>query len=101
MTLQERFKQHIGKIVGHDSQHALLNISKTIEFRAGVPFVTQGDISEHIFFMREGIARYYISSEDGREANKTFAPAPSLLGSTYGLVTGEPCLLSIAPLDDS
>lgn len=59
----------------------LLFGSKVIKVGKGEHLVKTGDEVSHAYFLLEGIVRYYVTTEDGREFTKAFYKDRFLIGS--------------------
>lgn len=81
-----------------DKFKALLSI-KHIKKREH--FVTAGRISRNIAFVREGLFRYYYTTEDGAEFTKGFFESNSVLSAYDAILENSPAHYSIEALEDS
>ncbi|MEM6377581.1 MAG: Crp/Fnr family transcriptional regulator [Bacteroidota bacterium] len=63
-------------------------------------FVREGEVSQEIGFLTQGIVRSYFTSKDGKEYNKTLFAAPSIIGSFVSIITGQPNRLPQQALTD-
>lgn len=59
----------------------LLNLSVEVTFKKGEHLVQTGDDVAHVYFLLDGIIRYYVTTEDGREFTKAFYKDGFLVGS--------------------
>lgn len=59
----------------------LLSDIKTIECKKHEHLISTGDDITHVFFLLEGIVRYYINTEKGHEVTKAFYKDAFLIGS--------------------
>lgn len=59
----------------------LLFNSKVVKLAKGEHLVKTGDDVSHVYFLLEGVVRYYVTTEDGREFTKAFYKDAFLIGS--------------------
>ena len=57
------------------------------ELRKGEFFIKKGEFAKEIAFLETGIVRAYYINIDGKEYNKTFFSAPSIIGSYASLIS--------------
>ncbi len=61
--------------------------------------VRAGDVANNLYFIVRGLARFFYSTEDGKEFNKHFAMENGYATSFHSLVLGEPCGYFIQALE--
>jgi CRP-like cAMP-binding protein len=59
------------------------------ELKKGEYFVREGQIAKEIAFLEFGIVRAFYVNNEGKEYNKTFFSAPSIIGSYASLISKE------------
>ncbi|MEO0896868.1 MAG: Crp/Fnr family transcriptional regulator [Bacteroidota bacterium] len=79
---------------------AILPYTKEIQLKKDDFFVREGQISQEIGILTQGIVRAYFTSKEGKEYNKTLFAAPNIIGSYVSLITGEPNRLPQQALTD-
>ena len=57
------------------------------KLKKGEYFIKKGQFAKEIGFLETGIVRAYYINSDGREYNKTFFSAPSIIGSYASLIS--------------
>ncbi|MEQ8469876.1 MAG: Crp/Fnr family transcriptional regulator [Marinoscillum sp.] len=57
------------------------------ELKKGEYFVKKGQFAKEIAFLETGIVRAYYINSEGKEYNKTFFSAPSIIGSYASLIS--------------
>lgn len=57
------------------------------ELKKGDYFIKKGTVAKEIAFLETGIVRAYYIDSDGKEYNKTFFSAPSIIGSYASLIS--------------
>ena len=57
------------------------------ELKNGKFFIERGEFANEIAFLETGIVRAYYINSDGKEYNKTFFSAPSIIGSYASLIS--------------
>ncbi len=57
------------------------------ELKKGEYFVRKGQLAKEIAFLEAGIVRAYYINNEGKEYNKTFFSAPSIIGSYASLIS--------------
>ncbi len=61
--------------------------------------VRAGDVAKNFHFIIEGLVRFFYSTEDGKEFNKSFAMENGYAGSFHSLVLQAPCGFFIQALE--
>ncbi|QNL21475.1 Crp/Fnr family transcriptional regulator [Hyphobacterium sp. CCMP332] len=59
------------------------------ELKKGEYFIRKGQYAKEIAFLESGIVRAYYITAEGKEYNKTFFSAPSIIGSYASLISKE------------
>ena len=88
ITLSETTKNLIGSIFSYD------------ELKKGDYFIKKGQYAKEIAFLEKGIVRAYYINNEGKEYNKTFFSAPSIVGSYAALISKEPNQVAQQALTD-
>lgn len=57
------------------------------ELEKGEEFIKEGEIAKEIAFLESGFVRAYYVTSEGKEYNKTFFSAPSIIGSYASLIS--------------
>lgn len=57
------------------------------ELRQGEYFIKEGQIAKEIAFLETGLVRAFYINSEGKEYNKTFFSAPSIIGSYASLIS--------------
>ncbi len=57
------------------------------ELKKGEYFIRKGQYAKEIAFLEKGIVRAYYIDQEGKEYNKTFFSAPSIIGSYAALIS--------------
>lgn len=70
----------------------LQQISKFKEIKAGTQIVRLGEIPSKMYMLRSGVIRCYLSTESGKEFNKSFYLPISFVASLTALIKGKPSL---------
>jgi len=96
--IRHSFTHYLAKARGltPDDISKLLAIGEELSFNAEQKLVEQGEISDAVYFVQAGILRYYLTTVNGSEINKSIRIAPCIVGSTVALVTGQPSALNIS-----
>ena len=63
------------------------NIFVPDELKKGEYFIRKGEFAKEIAFLQSGIVRAYYINSEGKEYNKTFFSAPSIIGSYASLIS--------------
>lgn len=71
----------------------------TSVFETGEAVFQAGDVVAELHFLLSGIARYYYTTADGREFNKSFVRPGQVLSSVSSLVNATPSPFSVQALD--
>jgi len=61
--------------------------------------IRAGDVAKSFYFIVEGLVRFFYSTEDGKEFNKSFAMENGYAGSFHSLVLQAPCGFFIQALE--
>jgi len=73
---------------------------KPIQLKKGEFFIREGKYAQNIGFLNSGIARAYITTENGKEYSKKFFMAPTFIGAYASLITKQPTQLAQQALTD-
>jgi CRP-like cAMP-binding protein len=57
------------------------------ELKKGEVFIKEGEVATEIAFLESGFVRAYYVTSEGKEYNKTFFSAPSIIGSYASLIS--------------
>lgn len=68
------------------TMHLMSEIFVADELKKGDYFIRKGQFAKEIAFLETGIVRAYYTNNDGKEYNKTFFSAPSIIGSYASLI---------------
>ncbi len=63
-------------------------------------FVKEGNCAQQIGFLKKGIIRAFFLNEEGKEYNKQFFMAPSIIGVYSSLITKQPAKIAQQALTD-
>jgi CRP-like cAMP-binding protein len=88
---------------GDISEEAFLEITKISKFKrieSGNQLVKLGEVPSKMYFLVSGIIRCYITTEAGKEFNKSFYLATSFVGSLTALITNKPSMFVFEALTD-
>ncbi len=61
--------------------------------------IRAGDVAQNFYFIIEGLVRFFYSTEDGKEFNKSFAMENGYAGSFHSLILQAPCGFFIQALE--
>ena len=68
-----------------------INLMKEVfvydELKKGEEFIKEGEVAKEIAFLESGFVRAYYVTREGKEYNKTFFSAPSIIGSYASLIS--------------
>lgn len=67
----------------------------------GDHLLRQGERSEQIIFVREGLLKAYYIRADGKEHIKSFQPEGAIIGSMVDLIDKGPCTFSLVAIEPS
>lgn len=70
------------------------------ELKKGQHFIEKGQYAKEIAFLETGIVRAYYINSDGKEYNKTFFSAPSIIGSYASLISKQKNMVAQQALTD-
>lgn len=85
------------------SEETFLEITKITEFKrlkAGTQIVKEGEVPSKIYMLVSGFIRCYITTESGKEYNKSFYLPVSFVGSLTALLTNKPSKLVFEAMSD-
>ncbi|WP_415902964.1 Crp/Fnr family transcriptional regulator [Neptuniibacter sp. QD29_5] len=61
--------------------------------------LSAGEVGKHVFFITEGLVRFFYLTENGKEHNKSFAAEQQFAGPLCSFAKPEPCRFYIQALD--
>lgn len=103
-----QYLQHISPLQS-STLEALQPLFRRIELPAQSFYARAGEYCKEIGFLEEGIMRAFFLNEAGKEYNKQFFMAPTLVGAYTSLLTGQPnrvaqqalksCIIWTAPFE--
>lgn len=82
-------------------KESLLSDSKVVTFKKGDHLVQTGEDISYVYFLLEGIVRYYVTTEDGREFTKAFYKDAFLIGSFDVIFNKIPNKFSVQGLSET
>lgn len=85
----EFFQKYINQVgsISPESLQAILGLFRPIKLKKNDFFVKEGAFAKQIGFLQEGIVRAYFMNREGKEYNKQFFDAPSIIGAYTSLLT--------------
>ncbi|MDO5971198.1 Crp/Fnr family transcriptional regulator [Flavivirga aquimarina] len=86
--------------VSEETFNKLANISTYKKFEKGFQIDSSGEVPGKIYLLTSGIVRAYLSSEEGKEFNKSFFMAYSFVGSLTALIKKQPSKLTYETLTE-
>ncbi|MEN3322384.1 Crp/Fnr family transcriptional regulator [Mariniflexile soesokkakense] len=87
--------------ISEDVKEELLKISEFKSLKAGKQFVKLGEVPSKVFMLVSGIVRCYLSTESGKEFNKSFYMPLSFVGPLTALIQRTPSFFVFETLEDS
>ena len=78
--------------VSEDSFRELEHISEFKKLEAGTQIVKLGEVPSKMYLLRTGIIRCYLSTESGKEFNKSFYLPTSFVASLTALISEKPSI---------
>lgn len=84
-----------------ETLEALRPLFKRLELPTQAYFAKAGEYSKQIGYLESGIVRAFFMNEEGKEYNKQFFMAPTLVGAYTSLLTGQPNQVAQQALSDS
>tara|TARA_B100000989_G_C19527590_1_gene467761 strand:- start:1912 stop:2505 length:594 start_codon:yes stop_codon:yes gene_type:complete len=51
----------------------------------------QGNSLDYVYWFPQGIIRYYVTNEEGKESTNALRVGPTFICSTYSMASGQPC----------
>ncbi|HEX9600424.1 MAG TPA: Crp/Fnr family transcriptional regulator [Mariniflexile sp.] len=87
--------------IPQDIKEELLKISELKTVKAGEQIVELGETPSKVFMLVSGIVRCYLSTESGKEYNKSFYLPLSFVGPLTDLIQKTPSLFVFETLEDS
>ncbi len=78
----------------------VIEITEFKRLKSGTQLVELGEVPTKIYFLVSGVIRCYITTESGKEYNKSFYLPESFVGSLTALLTNKPSLYVFEVLVD-
>ncbi|MEE9364496.1 MAG: Crp/Fnr family transcriptional regulator [Cellulophaga sp.] len=96
------FLKYINKInaIKEDAFEELQKCFKPLQLRKNDFFVQEGEYAQQIGFLKKGIVRAFFLNQEGKEYNKQFFVAPSIIGAYTSLLTKQPNKIAQQALTD-
>ncbi len=96
------FLKYINKInaIKKDAFEELEKCFKPLQLRKNDFFVKEGEYAQQIGFLKKGIVRAFFLNQEGKEYNKQFFVAPSIIGAYTSLLTKQPNKIAQQALTD-
>lgn len=96
------FLHYINKInaLSEETFKELQKCFKPLHLRKNEFFVQEGEYAQHIGFLQKGIVRAFFLNQEGKEYNKQFFTAPSIIGAYTSLLTKQPNKIAQQALTD-
>lgn len=100
--MKEQFKHLINQIspLGSEAFEALMDCFHPSKLKKNEFFIKEGEYAKQIGFLSSGIARAYFLNSEGKEYNKQFFVAPSIIGAYTSLLTNQPNKIAQQALTD-
>jgi len=97
-----QFKEYINRIskIEDATFNELQKCFKPIKLRKNQFFARGGEYSKQIGFLKGGIVRAFFLNQEGKEYNKQFFVAPSIIGAYTSLITKQPNKIAQQALTD-
>lgn len=101
--MEGQFKHFINQIspLSKEPFEALSNCFHPFELKKNAFFVKEEESAKQIGFLYKGIVRAYFVNSKGKEYNKQFFMAPSIIGAYTSLLTKNPNKIAQQALTDS
>lgn len=87
--------------ISEDIIEELLKISELKTIKAGKQIVKSGEIPSKVYMLISGVIRCYISTESGKEFNKSFYLPITFVGPLTALIEQSPSIFVFETLADS
>lgn len=87
-------------VLNEDASKALLKCFEPLQLRKNDFFVQEGEYAKQIGFLTKGIVRAFFINQEGKEYNKQFFVAPSIIGAYASLLTKQPNKIGQQALTD-
>lgn len=100
--MKTQFKYFINQIsfLSDKTSETLLDVFYVKKFKKNDFFAREGEYAKQIGFLHEGIVRAYFIDAEGKEYNKQFFVAPSIIGAYSSLLTKKPNKIAQQALTD-
>ncbi|MGM0595139.1 MAG: Crp/Fnr family transcriptional regulator [Pseudomonadota bacterium] len=85
--------------ISKDARMAMARELTPMEFSKNQFLVHAGENNGDLFYIHQGLVRFFYSTEDGREFNKSFAAEGGFIGCLRSMLTLQPCRFSIQALE--
>jgi CRP-like cAMP-binding protein len=97
-----KFYTYINNIssINEDALKELQKCFKPLQLRKNDFFVQEGEYAQQIGFLNKGIMRAFFLNQEGKEYNKQFFVAPSIIGAYTSLLTKQPNKIAQQALTD-
>jgi CRP-like cAMP-binding protein len=97
-----QFYTYINNIssINEDALKELQKCFKPLQLRKNDFFVQEGEYAQQIGFLNKGIMRAFFLNQEGKEYNKQFFVAPSIIGAYTSLLTKQPNKIAQQALTD-
>ena len=102
MLRMENLKQYFNYIspLSKETWQAIQPLFKSRKLKANEFFAKEYEYSKEIAFLEGGCVRAFFTNEEGKEYNKQFFVAPSIIGAYSSLLTGQANLIPQQALTD-
>lgn len=94
---------HFLNKLGNISEETFLEIANITEFKrlkAGTQLIKHGEVPTKLYFLVGGVVRCYVTTEKGKEFNKSFYLQNHFVASLTALVTNKPSKFVFETLTD-
>ncbi len=100
--MNELFRHFINQIspLSSEAFEALMDCFHTSKLKKNAFFIKEGEQTKQIGFLCSGIVRAYFMNAEGKEYNKQFFVAPSIIGAYTSLLTNQPNKIAQQALTD-
>ena len=83
-----------------DTLELIHQVFRPGELKKDQHFIRKGEYAKEIAFLESGYVRAYYVNHQGKEYNKTFFAAPTIIGSYAALISGQPNLVAQQAMTD-
>jgi CRP-like cAMP-binding protein len=98
----ERLRQSLIEIqvsIPKDEWEYFASHLRECSFEKDEYLIQAGEVAQNFYFIVEGLVRFFYSTEDGKEFNKSFAMQGGYAGSFHSLILQAPCGFFIQALE--